>query len=348
MTDARQRRLWHRTGIWTAFGALTLAATAQGCAGCSDDTNPATGSSSSSGGTILPEGFTQAADGPSPFDTTPDPDGTTLYFTGLTADGTPGVFKVPTDGSNKAPTALAMGGAFTSPFGITIDSKGTTLFVADPGADTGNDQGAILTVPVGGGAPTPLAGTADATPRGVDIAVENGTDVLYFTGTDKSDGTAGVFSVPIGGGEVKTVFKSDPKGDPPVVLQDPSGIAVAKDGTIYVVDTVSSTEQRADIIAISGGTAQVVVSGIRVGYPCGIALNKADSTLLVSALDSDKLTDIVIGVDLASKEASPIAAPSISAFSEPAGLHRARNKDVFGWADSNAGDNGGSVFTVVP
>jgi hypothetical protein len=353
MTDARLRRFWHRTGMLSAFGALTLAAVAQGCGG--DDTDPdpsgsnSSGSSSSTGGVTPPPGpieFKLAGNGPSAFDTTPDPDGTTLYFTGLTADGIPGVFKVPADGSAPTPVTVTMGGVLTAPFGIGIDTKGTTIFVSDPGADvllagneTGNDQGAIFAVSVSGGEPTPVAGTEDAIPRSIDIVEEEGKDVLYFTGTDKSDGQPGVFSVPSAGGAVTVVFKGAP-------LQDPSGIAVAKDGTVYVADTVSSADQKADIIVISGGKATVAVSGLRVGYPCGIALNKADSGLLVSALDPDTLTDIVVNVDLASMEPTTLESMTINTFSEAAGLHRAKNADVFGWADSSAGPNGGSVFLV--
>lgn len=349
MTDARLRRFWHRTGLLSAFGALTLAAAAQGCGG--DDTDPSiSGSSGSSSGGVTPPGgpieFKLAGNGPSAFDTTPDPDGKTLYFTGLTADGIPGVFKVPADGSAPTPVPLAMGGEFAAPFGIGMDTKGTTVFVADPGADvliagndTGNDQGAIFALSVNGGEPTAITGTQDAVPRSLDVVDEEGKDVIYFTGTDKSDGQPGVFSVPSAGGAVTIVFKGAP-------LRDPSGIAVAKDGTIYVADTVSSADEKADIIKISGGKAAVAVTGIRVGYPCGIALNKADTGLLVSALDPDTLTDIVINVDLASMEATTLESMTINTFSEAAGLHRAKNADVFGWADSSAGPNGGSVFLV--
>ena len=35
----------------------------------------------------------------------------------------------------------------------------------------------------------------------------------------------------------------------------------------------------------------------------------------------------------------------ITKFQEPAGLHRARNKDVFSWADSTAGKSG-TVFKI--
>jgi sugar lactone lactonase YvrE len=257
----------------------------------------------------------------------------------LSAAGVPGVFKAPADGSAPTPADVAVGDPFAAPFGIAISTDGTKLFIADPGADVGSDKGAILTVSSSGGTPTALAGTQDAVPRNLEVAQEEGKDVVYFTGTDKSDGLPGVFSVPATGGTATAVLKGGP-------FRDPSGIAIAKDGTIYVADTIASADGGANIIAIAGGNAQVIVSGIRVGYPCGIALTTSDTVLFVSALDPSTLTDIVIKVDLATKEPTTLAPQTISAFSEAAGLHRAKNADVFGWADSSAGPSGGKVFVV--
>lgn len=337
MTDARLR-FWHRTGILTAIGAFALAAAAPGCS--DDETTPPPGIANGE------PSFTLTSEGPSPFDATPDPDGNTIYLTGLSADGTPGVFKVPADGSGKAPEAVAVGGPLAAPFGIGISGDGTQLFITDPGADisavdTPEINGAIFTVSAAGGELTPLAGTENTVPRSLDIVDEEGKDVIYFSGTDKTDGAPGIFSIPATGGSVTTVFKGDP-------LRDPSGVAVAANGTIYVADTVSSDGSTADIIAITGGEATKLVQGIRVGYPAGIALNKANTALLVSALNSETLTDIVLSVDLVSADKAPgVIEPEIfKSFSESAGLHRARNKDVFGWADSNAGPNGGNVFLV--
>jgi hypothetical protein len=353
MTDARLQRLW-RTGILSAFGALSLAVAAQGCG--DDETTSLSGSggsgsgsasgsggsgssSTSSGSNGGPLSFNLAADGPSAFDTTPDPEGTTLYFTGLTADGTPGVFKAPADGSATSPVPLSVGGVFTAPFGIAISNDGKQLYIADPGADVGTDKGGILALSVDGGEPSAVPGTQDVMPRNLEVADEEGKDVIYFTGTDKGDGLAGVFSVPASGGAASAVLKGDP-------FRDPSGIAIARDGTLYVADTVSSGDGGADIIKVAGGSAEVIVSGLRVGYPCGIALTTTDDVLFVSALDPVTLTDVVIKVDLATKEPTTLALPSISTFTEAAGLHRAKNVDVFGWADSSAGPAGGKVFVV--
>jgi hypothetical protein len=366
MTDARPRSFWHRAGPLAALGALAAIAAAQGCSGPNETTSTtgdttnisgntssgtsgstSSGTSSTSGGSTgsgSEPSFNLGANGLSPFDTTPDPDGNTLYFTALSpgVDGelTAGVFSAPADGSSPTPTVVAVGDPFVSPFGISISADGKQLFVADPGAAAGQEKGAIFVVPVGGGTPTILAGTADAVPRGLDIVDENGKDVIYFTGTDKSDGQPGVFKIPVGGGAATVVAKGAP-------FRDPSGIAVAKNGTIYVADTIASGSETADILAVSGGTATQLLSGLRVGYPCGIALTMADTALLVSALDPVKLTDVVLNIDIASKAPSTIAPDTINKFSEAAGLHRARNADIFGWADSSAGQSGGGKVFVV-
>lgn len=334
MTDARPRRLWHRVGSMAALGALAVITAAQGCSG-DPEKNPNNAAGPS---------FSLSASGLSPFDATPDPDGKTMYFTGLSADAdgelVAGVFKAPADGS-AAPAPLAVGEPFVSPFGISTSGDGKQLFVADPGASVGEEKGAIFVVPADGGTPTALAGTEDAIPRSLEVVEEDGKDVIYFTGTDKSDGQPGVFKIAAGGGAATVVAKGDP-------FNDPSGIAVAHDGTIYVADTVGSEGETANILVISDGKTTQLLSGIRVGYPCGIALTKADTALFVSALDSDKLTDIVLNIDIASKEPSTIAPDTINTFSESAGLHRARNVDVFGWADSSAdaSGSGGKVFVV--
>ena len=131
---------------------------------------------------------------------------------------------------------------------------------------------------------------------------------------------------------------------------DPTGVAIAANGDIYVADTVSAATRQASIIKIPAGMDKgtELVGGLEVGYPAGVALTSDDSTLLVSGLDPATLTDVVIQIDLGSMTQSQYkgdADTDISAFFEPAGLHRAKNKDVFAWADSKA-LAGGTVFVI--
>lgn len=289
-----------------------------------------------------------AGNGVGALDATPDPDGTNLYFTAYDPVNGPGVFKVPADGSNPTPSVIATGAPFAAPFGITISSDGKQLYVADAGAITdpmnpyGTDHGAIFVLPVGGGTPTAIAGSDGASPRSLEIAIEGGSDVIYFTGVDKTNGKPGVFKLPVGGGTAMVVAEG-----PPFV--DPSGIVIAKDGTVYVADTVAAATGLANIIKITGGNAAPFLQDLRVGYPCGVALSKDEVTLLVSSLDPDKKTDQVLQVDIGSMQAMPFTM-GIDTNYEAAGLHRARNADVYAWADTKATPMGmtgtGTVFVI--
>jgi DNA-binding beta-propeller fold protein YncE len=281
-----------------------------------------------------------AGDGHAAFDATPDVDATNIYFTALDPTAGAGVFKVPGDGSNTTPTTVAAGAPFVSPFGIAIGTDGKQLYVADPGADAGKDHGEIFVLPIGGGTPAALSGSEDTIPRGLEITKEGSADVIYFTGTDKTDGQPGVFKIPVTGGAVTVVAKGAP-------FVDPSGIAIAADGTLYVADTIAAASQLANIIKVApGGAATPFLSDLKVGYPCGVALSGDDGTLLVSALDPAKGTDVLLQIDIGTAMPHDPVSSGIDTFYESAGLHRAKAKNVFAWADSSAGPNGGRVFVV--
>jgi hypothetical protein len=98
------------------------------------------------------------------------------------------------------------------------------------------------------------------------------------------------------------------------------------------------------VVAVNAGVVTTLATGVRVGYPCGVALDIEDSVLLVSALDPIKKTDVIIRIDLGSKT-STLESQGIDTFLEPAGLHRAKQGgNTFAWADSIA--NGGTIFRV--
>ena len=159
--------------------------------------------------------------------------------------------------------------------------------------------------------------------------------------TAASDGSVGVFSIPASGGAVTTIASGAP-------FVDPSGITVSADGgTLFVVDTRAAGSGRAQVIKVVGGVATVFLAAASVGYPAGVALVQDGSALLVSGLDPTSGTDAVWRYD-ATAATAPAGTPftkGISGFSEPAGLHRAKNGDSYAWADSVANGTG-TVFVL--
>lgn len=266
---------------------------------------------------------------PSPFDATPSPDGTSVYFTALTGDPSarvPGVFRVPAAGGPIE--TIASGAPLGAPLGITVSLDGTTLFVADPGAANG---GAIFSIPTAGGTPAMLGGTAGYYPGGVVVAKVNDQESVYLTGRDPTSGAPGLFMAAEAGGGVTMVAEGAP-------FAEPGGVVVAKDGTAYVADSLASGDLAA-IVKVSGGAASLLVARIGVGFPAGVTLTEDESTLLVSGLDPVTRTDLVYFADVKSGEISRLTDP-IRAFHDSAGLHRAAGANVFAWADSRANTTG--------
>ena len=274
-----------------------------------------------------------------PLDATPSPDGKEVYFTARTAEGS-GVFKTSASGGTITP--LHVGDPISGPVGITVSSDNAMIFIADPGASINDeDQGAIWMVPTGGGAPTLVSGTAGHGPRGITLLNEGGRDQLYFTGKTPAGNEPGVFKVSTAGGTVEGLVKGAP-------FSDPNGLAVTKEGTIYVVDSAAEdlTAGSARVIQVANNTATVFQEGLKVGFPAGIALSQDESVVLISAVDPAKSTDLVVKVNLATKELSTFST-GIDAFEEAAGLHRAANAEVYAWCDSSA-NGSGTVFVLTP
>ncbi|HLK40870.1 MAG TPA: hypothetical protein VKU41_29155 [Polyangiaceae bacterium] len=265
----------------------------------------------------------------SPFDATPGPDGSSIYFTAIAADGTGGVFAAGAGGA--AASRLDSGGVLVSPSGIAVSEDGKQLFVADPASDDDSTgaYGAIFVLPTGGGTPTALAGTQGTQPRSVVVA--GGT--LYFTTGAAAAGGAGVRSLPVSGGQPAVVSSG-----PPFV--DPSGLAVARNGDVFVADAIASGNHLGVVMRVSGGTASPLVSDLGVGFPAGIALTQDESALLVSGIDPVAQTDLIYRVDLGNVSKPTTFNQGISSFAESAGLHRASGADVYAWADSRANGTG--------
>jgi sugar lactone lactonase YvrE len=274
-----------------------------------------------------------------PLDATPSPDGKEVYFTARNADGA-GVFKAAASGGDITP--LHVGEPISGPVGITVSTDNQMVFIADPGASINDgDQGAIWMVPATGGAPTVLSGTADHAPRGITLVNEGGTDQLYFTGRNPADGVPGVFKVAAAGGTVQGLVKGAP-------FSDPNGIAVTRDGTLYIIDTAAGdiTAGSARVIKVAGSTAIVFHEGLKVGFPAGIALSQDDSVALISAVDPVLGTDVVVRLTLADNKQESIST-GIDTFEEAAGLHRAANAEVYAWCDSTA-NGSGTVYVLTP
>ena len=330
MRESRHIRLWHPIAVT----GLLLAAMA--APGCGDDENP-NATSGGNGGTVE---LTPAANGTEfsrPFDATPDPSASTIYFTGLDANGEPGIFKVAADGSGSS-SPLMVGEPLVAPLNIATSTDGRTLYITDTGAeDPTGDGGRIFSIASDGGALSPITAADAYKPRGLEIRQDGGKDVIYFAGTDPA-GEPGVFTVAAdGSGAVSALAKGAP-------FQDPSGIAVTGDGTVYACDTVQD-DGLGGIISVTGGAATTLLAGIRAGFPCGVALSADEATLFVSSFDPVKQTDAVAVIDIAAKSVSYVT-QGIDQFVESAGLHRAKgDSNVFAWSDSKA-QGTGTVFLV--
>jgi sugar lactone lactonase YvrE len=289
-----------------------------------------------------------AAEASTPVDATPSPDGSSVYFIAFTSkvaeDGirmerVPAIFKT-TSAPGGVAQKLFEGAPLQSPFGITISDDGNTLFIADSSADGSEEaersDGRVFAMSSGGGSPTALAGTEGIAPAGVEASGAS----LYVTG--RKDGLPGLYKTGIGGGAVSPVAVGG-------VFQDPGGVTVTRDGIAYVIDTGSATgsQSLASVIKVTpDGKTEVLLEGLSVGHPAGIALTLDESAVLVSGLDNAEATDRVYRVQLADKTVTKLSS-TIGEFYESAGLHRARNVELFAWADSHANQYG-TVYVLKP
>jgi sugar lactone lactonase YvrE len=331
----KARRAGHVAAI---LGAVAVAALATAACGHSKSDDGADQNMGSGAGK---PSIAQAANDPSfenPVDATPSPDGKDVYFIANTKTGDednigtirqPAIFKVAAAGG--AVSKLFGGAPLVAPFGISISDDGQTLYIADSGADTSDDRsdGRLYTMPIGGGTPAGLAGTDGYAPAGVEVSGES----VYFTG--HKDGQAGLFKTALGGGAVTPVATG-------ALFADPGGVAVAKNGDAFVVDTggVAHDQSLASVVKVGAdGHTEVLIDGLAVGHPAGIALTADEAQLYVSGFDPAKGTDVVFTIDKNTKAVQAFT-DTIVDFLESAGLHRARNADVFAWADGHANATG--------
>lgn len=283
-----------------------------------------------------------------PMDATPDPDGNTIYFTALSAQGA-GVFSVPASGG--AVATLTVGAPLTTPVGLVVSIDGQTIYVADTqavitGTASVTGTGAIFSLPSLGGAPTPITGTAHTAPHGLTVVQENNVDMIYFTGSAPEDGQPAVMKIPASGGVLTVIEKGGQ-------LVEPVGIAVNKNGVIYVADQRAAGNGLGTLFQFNPAAhdgrnnhAERLADNIRMGDPAGITLTLDESLLLISSLDTFAGTSQVLVVNTTTG-AQGIVNKVIGAKRASGGLHRAHHKNVIAWCGVTAGSGGqGTVFRV--
>jgi hypothetical protein len=255
-----------------------------------------------------------------PTDAALTPDGRDVYFMATNAQG-PGVFHVPAAGGRALP--VTAGAPFQKPVGVATD--GALVYVADPEVGTaGGRRGAIFSLPVSGGSPVLVPGTEGTAARGLEVVREGTAEMLYFTGHDPLDGTAGVFKIPATGAAGPTTVS---KGAP---LGSPEAVTVTKAGVVYATDRGTAGGGGGGVFRItpSGPTK---IADVRAPVLAGVTLTLDESLLLVSSL-SPQGTDQVLIIELAT-ERTGVFSRTIGANRAGAGLHRARDANVFVWAD---------------
>jgi DNA-binding beta-propeller fold protein YncE len=264
-------------------------------------------------------------------DAAPSPDGAKIYFVAVDPQNGPGVFSTDS-AAGSTPAVLASGGAFGAPLGIAVSSDGSTLYVADPAGFTSADQGVLYRLPAAGGTPAQLDETLDLAPRSVAVAKVGSADVIAFIGTDKATGANTVFED--ASGQVTALVSGN----------DPAAVAIATDGTVYVLDQAGTLAKIA-----AGATAATALPAstppLNVSFPSGMDVSQDQTALLVSGFDPATGKEWIARVAIATGAVTQLTlAPALTG-TEPAGLHRAANADVYDFVDTGAGVSG-TVYLI--
>jgi DNA-binding beta-propeller fold protein YncE len=282
-----------------------------------------------------------------PVDATLDPAAKNIYFIANSARGM-GVFKTSINGGTVV--SLTVGAPFTQPLGVDISTDGQTIFVADSSVPAQSRfrrpqlaKGMLFRIPVGGGTPVAVAGTECTAPRGLTLTQENGVEMIYFTGIDPHDDQPAVMKIPAAGGTLTVIDKGAP-----LVL--PTGIAVSKEGTIYISDQARATQGTDNVFRISqkhetdqssstatspldtASSHRELLATVRGGNPAGVALTQNGTLLLVSSHD-DRLGASQVLVINTSTLHKGIVNTVIGTNDASGGLHRAYNSSEMVWVD---------------
>lgn len=259
----------------------------------------------------------------SPVDSTPDPNGTDIYFIAKNAKGK-GIFRVSFTGGSV--TEIFVGAPFVEPRGLVFSTDGSTLYIADEGADPAA-KGAIFSMPKGGSVPVVVPGTEGSMPTALDLIKQSGADQLYYTGVT-SGGEPAAFAIAPGGGTPKVVAQGAP-------FEAPAGVVVASNLTVYVGDRSGGTGQKGQVFSVTDNKAATFGPTFVPGDPLGMALTLDESLLLVSSIDPNDGTSRVTLIDVKTKGGS-VFNDVIKANSVSGGLHRAHAKDIYSWVSKSA------------
>jgi sugar lactone lactonase YvrE len=279
--------------------------------------------------------ITQAGDFNTPLDSTPDTDGTNVYFIASNSKGA-GVFKVASAGGTA--NEVVVGAPFVAPHAIAISPDGQQIFVADTKAGNG---GQIFVLPITGGTPTVLNGSSGTAPQNLTVVNQAGQAQVYFTGKEASSGgQPAVFKLPTAGASAATVLA---KGTP---LVEPDGVAVTKSGSIYVADRSAAGNGSGQVFKVADQQVTTIVTKVNTGNPAGIALTQDDSTLLVSALQDDNPNDQVLVVNLANLKTSSVT-NVVGQNQSAGGVHAipTGKQNLFAWAGKTRGGVG-TVYKI--
>jgi len=278
-----------------------------------------------------------------PLDAAPTSSGATVFFIAFDSmSGAPAVFRQNMSGMV---SVVSQGDPLVAPMSLALSADDMRIYVADPeatamGMGIAPEDGAILSMSAEGGMVSVVGlGTSVHHPRA--IAIHGMPEQLTFVAT-ADDGSAGVFRVGTAGG---TPLRLDMGS----ALQNPGGLAVANDGTVYVLDARGDGPNSAAIyrIASTGGMpTPVVARGLRAGFPSGIALSRDGTRLLAAGQDPGNGPGALLWVRTDGTMAeSPASFGMATGLTLPCGLHRARNADIYGIADESASDTG-QIFTA--
>jgi DNA-binding beta-propeller fold protein YncE len=162
------------------------------------------------------------------------PDCKTIYATGRTDDGMPGLFTIPLAGG--AATPVWIGDPLMSPTGLHVDHEGIA-WVMDHLAVGANGEGVLFAIPSDGSRATEvISNLRMGTPGGVSLTAGGGTAVMP---TRDESGHAQLTSVEIATGEMQQLSTPD--------IQDPAGLRTARSAGVFaVVDSEGGAIYRAE------------------------------------------------------------------------------------------------------